>query len=86
MSDGSDMSLESESYKKSQVHQDLWIFDDFPDVTLVCDDPRQLPACLVCPPARTTHPCGGGGCRGPTRAPEGPPRAPRRPPKCPQAP
>jgi hypothetical protein len=34
------MSVESESYKKCQVHQDLWILGDFPDVTLVCDDAR----------------------------------------------
>jgi hypothetical protein len=30
--------LTKEMQQKNQVHQDLWILDDFSDVTLVCDD------------------------------------------------
>ena len=62
------MSLESESYKKSQVHQDLWILDNFPDVTLVCEGAHPA-VCL-------TRPCGGGGCKGTQRPQKRSPETP----------
>ena len=80
------MQLESKSYKKIQVHQDLWILDDFPDVTLVTEDAHPA-ICLALPHLPHHPPCGGGGCRGtpgPHKGPLGPSRAPQGPPGAPK--
>ena len=82
------MQLDSESYKKIQVHQDLWILDDFPDVTLVTEDAHPA-ICLALPPLPHHPPCGGGGCRGtpgPHKGPLGPPRAQLGGPRAPRCP